>query len=91
MFISLLEMFFGDNIDAVEQTRRDLASDDRDMATRRMHTLISNAGFICALDIMESARVLEQAIDKGEMGLDVRLEALGRQIAELVEASAPWR
>ena len=87
MFISLLEMFFGDNIDAVELTRRDLASNDRDMATRRMHTLISNAGFICALDIMESARALEQAIDQGETGLDVRLETLGRQIAELVEAS----
>ncbi len=91
MFISLLEMFFGDNIDAVELTRRDLASNDRDMATRRMHTLISNAGFICALNIMESARALEQAIDQGETGLDVRLEALGNQIAELVEASAPWR
>ena len=91
MFISLLEMFFSDNIDAVELTRRDLASDDRDMATRRMHTLISNAGFICALDIMESARVLEQAIDQGEMGLDLRLEALGLQITKLVEASGPWR
>ena len=91
MFISLLEMFFGDNIDAAELTRRDLASDDRDMATRRMHTLISNAGFICALDIMESARALEQAIDQGETGLDVRLEALDLQITELVEASAPWR
>jgi len=91
MFISLLEMFFADNIDAVELTRRDLAADDRDMAARRMHTLISNAGFICALDIMESARALEQAIDQGEMGLDVRLETLDLQITELVEASAPWR
>jgi len=91
MFISLLEMFFDDNVGAAELARRELASGDREMAARRMHTLVSNAGFICALDIMESAKGLEQAIDQGETGLDVRLEALGRQIAELVEASAPWR
>jgi PAS domain S-box-containing protein len=91
MFISLLEMFFDENVSAADLARRDLASGDREMAARRMHTLVSNAGFICALDIMESARELEEAIDRGETELDVRLEALGRQIAELVEASAPWR
>lgn len=91
MFISLLEMFFDDNVGAAELASRELASGDRDMAARRMHTLVSNAGFICALDIMESAKGLEQAIDQGETGLDVRFEALGRQIAELVEAGAPWR
>ncbi len=91
MFISLLEMFFDDNINAVKLARSDLASGDREMAARRMHTLISNAGFICALDIMESARGLEQAIDQGETELDVRLDTLGHQITELVEASTPWR
>ena len=84
-------MFFDDNLDAAELTRRDLGLGERETASRRMHTLFSNAGFICALDIMESARGLEQAIDQGEMGLDMRLDALDRQIAELVEASAPWR
>jgi PAS domain S-box-containing protein len=91
MFISLLEMFFADNVDAAELARRDLASGDREMAARRMHTLVSNAGFICALDIMESAKGLEQAIDKGKTGLGERFEALDRQITELVKASAPWR
>jgi len=61
------------------------------MAARRMHTLVSNAGFICALDIMESAKGLEQAIDGGRTGLGERFEALDRQITELVKASAPWR
>jgi len=91
MFISLLEMFFDDNINAVKLTRSDLASGDREMAARWLHTLVSNAGFICALDIMESARGLEQAIDQGETELDVRLDTLDRQITELVEASTPWR
>ncbi len=91
MFISLLEMFFDDNINAVKLARSDLASGDREMAARRLHTLVSNAGFICALDIMESARGLEQAIDQGETELGEQLDTLGRQIAELVEASTPWR
>ena len=93
MFISLLEMFFDDNINTAKLTQDDLTSGDRDMAARRMHTLVSNAGFICALDIMESAKELEQAIDQGdgETALNVRLETLDRQITELVEASKPWR
>jgi CheY-like chemotaxis protein/HPt (histidine-containing phosphotransfer) domain-containing protein len=93
MFISLLEMFFDDNINTAKLTQDDLTSGDRDMAARRMHTLVSNAGFICALDIMESAKELEQAIDQGdgETALNVRLETLDRQITKLVEASKPWR
>ncbi|CAG0930652.1 partial Signal transduction histidine-protein kinase BarA, partial [Planctomycetaceae bacterium] len=91
MFISLLEMFFDDNVDVAELARRDLALGEREAAARRMHTLVGNAGFIGALDIMESARGLEQAIDQGETGLDARLDALGRQIARLAEVSAPWR
>jgi hypothetical protein len=40
---------------------------------------------------MDAARALEHAIDQGGTGLDARLEALGRQVAEFVDASARWR
>jgi PAS domain S-box-containing protein len=91
MFLSLLQMFVEDNADAAELTRCDLAAGERASAARRMHTLASNAGFLCALDLMKAARALEEAIDRGDTGLDGRLAALGRQIAALVAASAPWR
>jgi PAS domain S-box-containing protein len=91
MFIGLLELFVHDNTDAVAQTREALAAGDREAASRRMHTLASNAGFLCALDLMAAARVLEQAIDQGEVDLDERLDTLEKGIADLVTASAPWR
>lgn len=91
MFIGLLELFVHDNTDAVSQTREALAAGDREAASRRMHTLASNAGFLCALDLMASARGLEQAIDQGVTDLDKGLDALEKGIADLVAASAPWR
>jgi len=91
MFLGLLELFVNDNADAAAMAGRELAAGEREAAGRRMHTLASNAGFICALDLMESARRLEEAIDQGETALDAPLAALGGQIAALVEASAPWR
>jgi len=91
MFLSLLQMFIADNADAVELSRRELAAGDREAAARRMHTLGSNAGFICALELMESARQLEVAIEQDAVDIDQRLAALGQQIAGLVAASAPWR
>ncbi|KAI5913697.1 PAS domain S-box protein [Thauera sp. 2A1] len=91
MFLGLLELFFEDNAEAVPKTREDLARGDREAAARRMHTLRSNAGFICALDLMESAGALEQAIEQGANDIDARLDTLGRQIDALQEASGPWR
>ena len=91
MFIGLLELFIEDKADAAELTRQDLARDQLETAARRMHTLRSNAGFICAPALMAAATELESAIERGETGLDGQLAALGRQIAELVEASKPWR
>jgi len=72
-------------------TRRDLAQGDQESAARRMHTLASNAGFLCALDLMTAARELEEAIDKESPELDARLVDIGQQIDALVAASAPWR
>jgi len=91
MFIGLLGMFVQDNAEAVPLARRELASGDREAAGRRIHTLASNAGFLCALELMDSAKELEEAIDRGETDLDAKFDQVGRQIAAIVEASAPWR
>jgi HPt (histidine-containing phosphotransfer) domain-containing protein len=71
-------------------TRDDLARGDRESAGRRMHTLGSNAGFICALDLMAAARRLEAAIDEGEGDLETQLDDIARQIDTLIEAARPW-
>jgi hypothetical protein len=56
-----------------------------------MHTLRSNAGFICAMELMEEAGALEAAIENDEPDVDARLAVVGERIARLIEASAPWR
>ncbi len=92
VFIGLLELFIEDNADAAERARRELAAGEREAAARRMHTLRSNAGFICAMELMEDAGALEKAIERGdEPDVDARLAALGERIAALIEACAPWR
>ena len=91
MFLGLLEMFVADNADAVARARADLAKGERESAARRMHTLRSNAGFLCALDVMELAGELEMAIEREEPELDSQFAELDRRIAEIVEASTPWR
>ena len=92
MFTGLLQLFVTDNRDAAGQTRAFLATGDREAAARRMHTLRSNAGFICALDLMASAGELEKAIEAGAdaTDLDARLDAIGAEIDALVAACAPW-
>jgi len=88
---SLLDFFIKDNTDAVKHVRAELAAGDREAAGRRMHTLASNAGFLCALDLMEVARQAEAAIDRGEVELEPMLDAIAAQVSALVEASEPWR
>ncbi|HHW65503.1 MAG TPA: response regulator [Rhodocyclaceae bacterium] len=93
MFIGLLELFIEDNAGIVALTRADLARGDHDAAARRMHTLRSNAGFICALEIMDAARVLETAIERveGDEGDDAQisaeLDALEARIVAIVDAA----
>ena len=91
MFLSLLELFVEDNARAPALAREALAHGDREGAARRMHTLRSNAGFLCALDLMENAGQLEKAIEQDEPDLDARLAALQEEIDALIAASAPWR
>ena len=92
MFIGLLQHFVADNRDAAAETRARLAAGDLEAAARRMHTLRGNAGFICALDLMDSAGELEKAIEAGAdaTDLDARLDAIGAEIDALVAACAPW-
>jgi len=92
MFLGLLELFIADNADAARRARSELARGDHESAARRMHTLRSNAGFLCALDIMALASELEEAIERGDTqaALEAGLVELDRQIGELVEAGAPW-
>jgi hypothetical protein len=56
-----------------------------------MHNLRGYAGSICAMDLMEKAGAMEEAIRKGDTDLDDGLMALNRQIQDLITASAPWR
>jgi PAS domain S-box-containing protein len=89
MFIGLLELFIEDNAGVVAQTRADLARGDTDSAARRMHTLRSNAGFICALELMDAAGVLERAIEHGEpgdAGVSAGLDAIEARIEAIVDA-----
>jgi CheY-like chemotaxis protein/HPt (histidine-containing phosphotransfer) domain-containing protein len=90
MFTGLLQLFVTDNRDAAGQTRAFLAAGDREAAARRMHTLRSNAGFICALDLMASAGELEKAIEAGDTDIEPALSAIGSEIDELVAACGPW-
>ena len=91
MFIGLLDFFIEDNADAVQQARSELAAGEREAAARRMHTLRSNAGFICAMELMEAAGALEVAIEQDEPDVEARLAELEQGIAALIEAIAPWR
>lgn len=91
MFLWLLQRFAEKYVDAAEHTIRDLTRGDRETAARRMHTLRGGAGQLGARQLMALAGELEMAIDQGETGLDDRLAALDRQVAELLAASAPWR
>jgi len=86
MFLGLLELFIEDNAGVVAATRADLARGERESAARRMHTLRSNAGFICALAIMQAAAALEKAIAQDEPDVAARLDELAADIAGLVEA-----
>ncbi|WP_288021790.1 response regulator, partial [Thauera sp.] len=94
MFCSLLQMFAEDNARAVADARAELARGDRASAGRRLHTLASNAGFLCALDLMQAARALEDAVDRSEASaeaLDAALSALETQVATLIADSLPWQ
>ncbi len=61
-FLTQLALLLRDSASAAADTRRALLAGDRETATRRMHSLKGNAGNLGALDLMQAAAVLEQAI-----------------------------
>ncbi|WP_295452331.1 ATP-binding protein [uncultured Thiodictyon sp.] len=91
LFLRLLERFADEYADAADRTARDLVVGEREGAAARMHTLRGGAGQLGALDLMATAKTLEEAIDQGETDLAGWLAVLGRQLADLMVASAPWR
>ena len=92
-FLRLLTRFADDFADAVALVRRDLGQGEREAAIRRMHTLRGNAGNLGAIELMESARRVEEALVQGGQPLDLEegLATLDRRLAALFKASAPWR
>lgn len=90
MFLHLLSMLFEDNAEAVAHTRQALSRGERDEAARRMHTLASNAGFVCAYTLEQAARALEQAIDTRDDTVDARLDELQQHLERLQLACQPW-
>ena len=91
MFIDLLKMFVDEYADVIARTRADLAAGERDQAARRMHTMRSSAGFICALALMDAAGDVEDAIGADDDSLEPALRLLERELLSLLDASAPWR
>ena len=91
MFIDLLKMFVTEYADAVARTRADLTAGDRTQASRRMHTMRSSAGFLCALSLMDAAGDVEDAIGADDDSLEPALRLLERELLSLLDASAPWR
>lgn len=90
-FLRLLTQFTTEFADTVAQTQHDLAVGDRETATRRLHTLRGNAGYLGMPELMITAGELEETLRRGEMDLAAGLEILGRQLDALNTASAPWR
>jgi HPt (histidine-containing phosphotransfer) domain-containing protein len=90
-FLDLLTWFVEDSADAVALTRRDLNQGGRETAARRLHRLPGIAGNLGAIDLMGSARRLEEALTQGAHHLDLEdgLADLDRRVATLLDASAP--
>jgi PAS domain S-box-containing protein len=86
-----LDTFVRDYARVVEATRDDLDQGERANAARRLHKVRSSAANICAMELMQQAGMLEDALLQGETHIEAGLRVLGRQIDALIMASAPWR
>jgi PAS domain S-box-containing protein len=90
LFLSMLRQFAASFGSVGADTRRDIQAELRDEATRRLHTLRSNAGNIGALGLAETAERLETAmgVRRGEFSdLLARLET---ELDAVLAAIAPW-
>ena len=90
-FLDLLQRFADDYADIAEQVGRDLAIGERTLAARRLHSLRGIAGQLGVIALATSAGLLEQAIQRGESGLESLLAAVEANLQDMLAASAPWR
>ncbi len=91
MFLKLLGQFATSYGGLVAEVRGDLERGERESAARRLHNLRGNAGSLGAMDLMGAARLMEEAIDRGETDLDAGLADLDDRLGTLIAALAPWR
>ena len=91
MFTKFLTLFARDYAGVIVATRQALARGEREEAAHIMHQLRGYASTIAAMDLREAAGKIEDAIRQGVTVLEDRLDALERQVGDLIEASAPWR
>ncbi len=91
MFLKLLGQFAASYGGLVAEIREDLERGERDSAARRLHNLRGNAGSLGAMELMAAAKLLEEAIDRGETELDAGLVDLDDRLATLIAAMAPWQ
>jgi len=87
-YVSMLEKYVAGQRTAVEQLRQAIAIDDRDTATRLAHTTKGVSGNIGAIEVLQLAEALEQALKDGQpMGqMPVLVDALQRKLDPLVAA-----
>ena len=91
MFLKLLGQFAASYGGLVAEIRGELARGERDSAARRLHNLRGNAGSLGAMELMAAAKLLEEAIDRGETDLEAGLADLEERLATLIAAMAPWQ
>jgi signal transduction histidine kinase/DNA-binding response OmpR family regulator/HPt (histidine-containing phosphotransfer) domain-containing protein/HAMP domain-containing protein len=94
IYLKLLRMFESDHAQAASVVRQALASGDRELALRTLHSMKGVAGNIGATAVSEAARDLETLVaDRGdaaaiETALAAFEDRLGRQVASLRAALA---
>ncbi len=91
MFLKLLGQFAASYGGLVAEIRGELERGEQDSAARRLHNLRGNAGSLGAMELMAAAKLLEEAIDRGETDLEAGLADLEERLATLIAAMAPWQ
>ena len=90
-FLKFLKNFVAEFGTAAKETREYLARGDRESAVRQLHTLRGAAGYLGAVDLVQSAQVLEVAIANQDPDLDSLINGFDQKLAALLKASEPWR
>ncbi|WP_295582997.1 ATP-binding protein [uncultured Lamprocystis sp.] len=89
-FLRLAHRFAADFADATQQTRQALACGEVIAAARRLHTLRGLAGNLGALELAQSAQVLETALADPLADPAPALADFDARLCALLTALAPW-